>query len=321
MGKHFYMAFIMLVMGVLSSTAQQLNLFSEDMRVSANPRQTIVMDFVERYFSQLLSMKQSAIPSKMADDKVYFRKGKPMDLRLVSADMLVSISLVDRHYELMWEKGNQPFLNIVFPAQFDLIFGLRQDEAQQRLKDDIVNAPHFVTSHPTPVGMKEKEKGIFVSQQSHFELESLNNAKYYKKSGDDFIPVFDSSFKEYSAANLFQGLVPVDSFQIYVNQTVYGMETKSFNITLEQWLDYCTYLGLDIYFAVEEEREDGLLALVLVHSREFGFNHMLSVVVPDHFVDHAPTILKARLTSYIPTHNLKDLYQKESKKRKRIQWQ
>lgn len=320
MGKHFILC-LMLFMVALPSTAQTLNLFSDDVRAASNPRQLIVMDFVERYFTELLSMKQTAIPSRMADDKVFLRKGKPTDFRQITADMPVSISLADRHYEVLWKKNNQLFVYLVFPAQFDLIFGLRQDEAQHRLKDDIINAPHFVTTHPIPVGMKEKEKGIYVSQQSHFELESLNNAKYYKKNSEGYQPVFEPSYKEYSAANLFQGLIPTDDFQLYINQTVYGMETKSYTITLTQWLDYCTLMGLDIYFAVEEEREDGLLALVLVHSRDFGFNHMLSVVIPDNFVNHPHTILKARFTSYIPTHNLKDLFQKESKKRKRIQWQ
>lgn len=302
------------------SSAQQLKLFSGEIRGIASQQQVMVMDFMERYFSALLMKNQTDMMTQLADDKVYFRKGKPTDLRHVSEDMPVEISLVDKYYVVNWNKENAPFVTVVFPAQFDLIFGLRQDEAQKQLKDVICNVrQQRVTPNP-PNDLKE-EGGFFVSRNSHFELESLNDAKYYKQTGNGYTPIFSSAFKEYSAANLFQGLVPSDGYRLYIEQTVYGMKTSNYTITLSQWLDYCAWLGLKVYFAVEEERVDGLLAIVLVHSEDFNFNHMLSVVIPDSFTTNRQVVLKARLTSYIPTHNLKNLYQKETKKRKRIQWQ
>lgn len=302
------------------SSAQQLKLFSGEIRGIASQQQVMVMDFMERYFSALLMKNQSDMMTQMADDKVYFRKGKPADLRQVSEDMPVAISLVDKYYVVNWNKEEEPFITVVFPAQFDLIFGLRQDEAQKQLKDVIDSVRHQRVIPNPPNDLKE-EGGFFVSRNSHFELESLNDAKYYKQTGNGYTPIFSSAFKEYSAANLFQGLVPSDGYRLYIEQTVYGMKTSNYTITLSQWLDYCAWLGLKVYFAVEEERVDGLLAIVLVHSEDFNFNHMLSVVIPGSFTTNRQVVLKARLTSYIPTHNLKNLYQKETKKRKRIQWQ
>ncbi len=302
------------------SSAQQLKLFSDDIRGVASPQQVLVMNFMERYFSSLLKKNQTDMLTQMADDKVFFRKGKPADLRKVSVDMPVTISLVDKYYVVNWTNEEESFVTIVFPAQFDLIFGLRQDEAQEQLKDVINNVQHRAKI-TTPPNHVKKEGGIYVSRDSHFELESLNDAKYYHLTGNEYTPIFSSAFKEYSAANLFQGLIPSDGYRIYVEQTVYGMKKSTYTITLSQWLDYCAWLGLKVYFAVEEEHEDGLLAIVLVHSEDFNFNHLLSVVIPDSFTTNRQAVFKARLTSYIPTHNLKDLYQKETKKRKRIQWQ
>ena len=302
------------------SSAQQLKLFSSEIRGIASQQQVMVMDFMERYFSVLLMKNQTDMMTQMADDKVYFRKGKPSDLRQVSEDMPVAISLVDKHYVVNWNKEEEPFVTVVFPAQFDLIFGLRQDEAQKQLKDVISSVRHQRVVPATPSDLKE-EGSIFVSCNGHFELESLNDAKYYQQTDNEYTPIFSSAFKEYSAANLFQGLISSDGYRLYIEQTVYGMKTSNYTIMLSQWLDYCAWLGLKVYFAVEEERVDGLLAIVLVHSEDFNFNHLLSVVIPDSFTTNRQVVLKAKLTSYIPTHNIKDLYQKETKKRKRIQWQ
>ena len=68
-------------------------------------------------------------------------------------------------------------------------------------------------------------------------------------------------------------------------------------------------MKLDVYFAVEEEHEDGLRALLIAHSRDLGFNHMMSLLIPDNFVQKRNAILKATLNAYIPTQNVKDLYQ------------
>ena len=110
-------------------------------------------------------------------------------------------------------------------------------------------------------------------------------------------------------------------YRMYVEQSVYGLKTINYTLTLRQWLDYCAAWGMKIYFAIEEEREDGLLALVIAECRELKFNHMLSVVIPNKFVTNRNVVFKARMTPYIPTHNVKDLFKKESVNRRKIKWQ
>ena len=48
---------------------------------------------------------------------------------------------------------------------------------------------------------------------------------------------------------------------------------------------------------------------------------MLSVVIPDKYISDNNAVLKVRLTSYIPTHNVKSLFKKESVNRRKIKWQ
>ena len=307
-----------LLIGSLSISAQGLKLFSPEMRDAASYPHQVVMDFLERYFGKDLPLfEQTTLEHKMADDKVYFRKGKPKDLYHVNDTMPFSITLIDKYYEVKWE----PIVTVVFPAQYDLLLGMEKDEAQDRLKETILAAPDSFLNRKVPSNMTLLEDSIWFSKSEFYELESLNDAIYYYKVREEYQPVFNSTHLDYSAANLFHGLIAEDKYRMYVEQSVYGMKTINYTLSLHQWLNYCEYLGMKVYFAVEEEREDGLLAIVIAQSRELGFNHLLSVVIPDKFVADKNAVLKVRLSPYIPTHNVKDLYKKESENHKRKIWQ
>ena len=315
---------IMLFMlaGSISLQAQDLHLFNSEIHAAADYPHRVVMDFIERYFSKdLQAFRQTTLEHKMADDKVYFRKGAIKDLSLVTDTMPFSISLFDRYYEVKWERNSLPFITLVFPAQYDLLLGMQKDEAVNQLKDAIVSAPSRKDSVNVPHDLQLLSGSIWQQKTEHFELESLNDAIYYNKVRDRFVPVFDALQLEYSAVNLFHGLFPQADYRMYVEQSVYGMKTINYSLTLQQWLNYCAQLKLKIFFAVEEVREDGLLAIVLAQSKELGFNHLLSVVIPDKFVTDQNAVLKVRMTPYIPTHNVKNLYQQETRNHKKKVWQ
>jgi len=306
----------------LSLSSQRLKLFSSTMRESVSFHQNVVMDFLERYFGEELpSERQTSWEHKMADDRVSFRIGKVSDLKKITDSMPFSIILHDRYYEVQWMQHDTPFVSIVFPAQYDLLLGMQQNEAQQRLKEKILTLPKLEVANVVPLGMESLEDRIYVSKKEKFELESLNDAMYYKQDGEEWNPVFDDAHPEYSVANLFHGLIPNVDYRMYVEQSVYGMKSINYSLTLSQWLNYCAVLGMKVFFGIEEERKDGMLAIVLAQCKELGFNHMLSVVIPDKFVENKNAVLKVRLIPYIPSHNVKDLYQKKTSKSKKKVWQ
>lgn len=312
---------LLLALWCASASSQGLKLFSPEMKEAMSKTNVVVMDFLERYFHDLPSTKQTSIETKMADDKVYFRKGKPSDLNLLCDTMPFTISLLDRYYEVKWMKGDEPFVTIVFPAQYDLLLGQEKDEALKRFKDAILAAPQRGELDVSPSNLVPMSDSIYQSIGDTLELASLSSSQYYYKVRETYRPFFDQAHLAYSAANLFQGLIPDVDYRMYVEQSVYGMTTVNYAITLSQWLNYCAEWGLKVFFAVEEEREDGILALIIAQSKELGCHHLLSVVIPDKFVDDQHAVLKVRMTPYIPIHNVKDLYKQQSSNRKRVKWQ
>lgn len=317
---HIITLAICLGVGCHTASAQQLQLFSPDVYKVATHQQTVVMRFLDRYFHMLMDEDKSMVPTRMKDDKVYFRQGTLDNLYAVSDTMPFSMALVDRHYEVSWAKDGAPFVSLAFPAQYDLLFGMNQEEAQHCLRDSIISAP-FVSLLPAlPDSLRLTEGNIWSSIPASFELESLNNATYYYRTDTGLVAVFEPQYLAYSAANLFHGLLTDRDYRMHIEQSVYGLRTISYMITLRQWLNYCAYWNMEVFFAIEEEREDGLLCLLIARNREFSFNHLLSIVIPDKFVCDSQAVLKTRLTPYIPTHNVKNIYQQSTTKRKKKRW-
>ena len=312
---------LLLTIWCFSASSQGLKMFNPEMKVSVPKTQAVVMDFLESYFEELPNTKNTSKETKMADDKVYFRKGKLSDLSQICDTMPFSINLLDRYYEVNWMKADEPFVTIVFPAQYDLLLGIQKNEALKQFKDAILAAPQRTDSIVIPSDLECLSDSLFQTKGDTLELASLSDALYYNKVREEYHPVFNNEYLAYSAANLFHGLIPDANYRMYVEQSVYGMTTINYTISLSQWLNYCAEWGLKVFFAVEEEREDGILALVIAQSKELGYHHLLSVIIPDKFVANKNAVLKVRMTPYIPVHNVKDLYQKQSATRKKVKWQ
>lgn len=313
----------------LMTLVASAQLFSQETCRSAGSRH-FAMEFLNNYFVDVLTQRDVSITRRMQDDKVYFRRGGINDLHQLSDTIPYTITLHEEtpaHYEVTWSHhaGEDPFVDLVFPAQYELLLGMNQEQAQRQLQATVCSAPpitslpsHGVLKPFTPSGKKKRGEHLFVCQSDTLFTSALSDATYYNREEH---PVFDELHPDLSAANLFAGLASNADYELQMEQSVYGLKTVTYTLRLNQWLNYCAEWGLKTYFGIERQNNDTLQALVVVHSSELGFNHQLSVTLPPGFVGDNNMSLPVRLTAYIPTHNLMNLFKQESPKRKRIKWQ
>ena len=285
------------------------------------PIQGIILDFLERYTLDLISQKEMTQQEKLDFDKVYFRKGTVKSLLQLADTVPFTMATHDNHYEVSWIDDDKPVVAIAFPKQFELLLGANAVELKQLLRNYIRSARPRTQNLFPQEQMRLLDDSIYMQKTETFHIESVSDATYYNKVEGTYEPVFDDEHAEYAAANLMQGLIADDDYRMYVVQPEYGQEGTSYLITLRQWLDYQAEQGLKVYFGLEEQREDGLMALVIAQNKQLGYNHMLSVIIPSGFAKNKNAILKIRLTAFIPTHNLQNLYQQEVTNKKRIKWQ
>ena len=303
---------------VVSSAAQN-TLFS---KVSKQGDKEYVYDFIERYFNELSAETSSAdVMQKLNDDKVLFATGSANDIKKLNQSMPFSLKCFDdRYYEATWSDGHNAVVSILFPVSYELLLGMNKAEIEKTLYEEISKIDNQIQKDSVcEAELKPLPNGLYQTDpKKHFQIESLNNCKYYQKdSKGNYSLVFDSKYLDQSVTNLFQSDMD-KNIKIDIEQGVYGLKTKNFTITLKQWINYCNKRSLTIYSAIEEEYETAIKLLVITECKELGFNHMLSIMIPKSIIDKTEsTVLSAKLNAYIPTHNVKDLYKQYQGKAKR----
>ncbi len=295
-------------------------LFSDEMK-AAYP--SVIYDFLDRYLYDINHRQRGyELNQRMADDKVIVTAGSIDNISRLSPEMPFSLTRnEDASYEVCWTDtlGNT-LLGLQFPIQFELLLGQPKAEIEKTMRQQLDICSNVVTPQPLNSELEKMSDGYFRTiPVTHYYVESLNTATYYQKEkGEKMKPVYGKDQKWYSATNLFHGLIDDTSdYRLYIEQSLYGFNKQSYTISLNQWLNYCEENNLVIYFAIEEEREDGLKALLIAQSHDLGFNHMLSIIIPDNFVEKRNVTLKATMNAYIPTDNVKDLYQQYKEKPKK----
>lgn len=298
----------------------RFHLFSEEVK-TAYP--SAVYDFLETYLFRLDSLHRNgnmSHPSMMLD-KVLFLKGESSVARNITPQTSFSITkMEDKMFNAVWKDSTGVILlDMVFPASYELILGAPKNKIERTMEKQLKAMPlSFVPDSLKNSELKMLADSVFQSQPvTIYEIASINDATYYYSCPDSVTlqPIFDSEQKWYSSVNLMQGLVAdIDDYQLYIEQSAYEFDILKYTISLSQWLNYCREMRTSVYIGLEEEREDGLMILLLAQSNDLGFKHMLSMILPWNFVEKRDTILKARLYAYIPTHNVKTYYQERDRK-------
>ena len=317
MCKPLRLRIILLLLGLFASAqtgrAQRYNLFAPEVKTEYP---SVVYDFLERYLYEIDSLQQcgESVYQRLVDDKVFFNAGSAQSARMINPDMPLSISQTEnKHYDVVWRDSlGHTVLDISFPAQYELLLGKPKNEIEKELIDALIEEHAYTSRKLSAENLLQHKEGYLTNADvSSYYVESLNTAVYYRTDDSgQTAPIFTDDDKWHSAANLLQGhIADVAGYRLVIEQNLYGFSKMRYTISLQQWLAYCQAMQFTTYFAVEEELEDGLKTLLVAESQDLGFNHILSVIIPDDFARNRKSVLKAVLNAYVPTHNVKDLYQ------------
>lgn len=281
---------------------------------------SVVYDFAERYLLELDCIQSDLLQrERLQDDKVNILEGSLANVKKITPQTMFNITHTnDFSFEVSWTEGDRTLLSMQFPTDYELILGMPKVEIEKKFKD-IVLGTKPSERHTIEYEYEVLQDSIYQSAPlANYHLKNLNTATYFiRQNSTSYLPIYSNEHKWYSAANLFQDLIVGKAYRLYIEQNVYGFNTITYSIPLESWLNYCRANSMTIYFAIEEEHEDGLKALLIAQSHDLGFNHMMSIIIPDNFVDKPNATLKATLNAFIPTQNVKELYQKITKKSKK----
>ena len=301
--------------------AQRYSLFAPQIR---NEYPSAVYDFLERYLYELDSLENKGVNTapKLRDDKVTFLTGGPQTARNITPSTPFSINKTEeKFYQVTWtDATGAVLLDLVFPMQYELILGKPKVEIEKEFRSTVQEYSSYLCDSIATDSLIMLDDSCYMSQPVlSYYVPSVNMSSYYRPFSDKgYSATFDAKDKAHSAANLFQcHIQDVGNRRLCVVQHLYGFKTIQYTIPIVQWLSYCQAMKMKTFFAVEEEREDGLKALLIAQSPDLGFNHMFSLIIPNDFVEKEDCVIKGDLNAYIPTQNVKDLYQQPVNKPKK----
>lgn len=308
---------IFLFLPSLSGRAEKgrFTLFSPETR-SLYP--SVVYDFLERYLYELDSLQRinPVIQPRLVNDKVVFMKGSPETARKLTPSIPFTIRITENQfYEAIWTDTLQnELLHLVFPISYELIQGKPKHLMEKNIRGQLLAMSNIFSpdSLDSDTKMVEIEKNCYrpVNVKCLDKLESLNTSTYYRKIDKGiWQPVFDSTQVMYAAANLLQGRISdCQGYKLHILQQQYDFKKEEYLISLSQWLNYCKAMNVTVYVGLEEERKDGLKLLLIAHSHDLGFHHMMSIIIPWDFIEKRDTTMKVIFNAFIPIHNVKTMY-------------
>ncbi len=297
--------------------AQDMKLFSSQTK-QLFPE--AVCDFLERYLWEMNNPSGNQdISRQLLDDGVYFNKGHPESALSITEKNPFSLTRTDdRVYNAVWtDSTGMEILDMTFPVSYELILGKSKNVIEKELHGELTECSTSWKPVLRTDSLYRTADGIMATfGAEEYYMKAVNTSCYYYEKDSVHVPVFERKHLWYSAANLFQGIIDnVDRYRLYIEQNLYGFKTDNYTVSLAQWLNYCSKRGCIVYFAVEEEHYDGLKVLLIARCRDFNFNHVLSIIIPDTFTEKRDAVLKATLNAYIPTQNVLDLYKQYSEKK------
>ena len=288
-----------------------LHLFPDSVKATAG---TVVCNFLERYLYYVRQSERGYdFFQRMADDKVMLREGSFDNINKLNSDCLFSIQRFEhKGYEVQWtDISGNILLSLQFPVKYELLLGMPKAEIEKTMRSQLTACTAAVHLWPKDSVLRAIGDGYRCSSVTEcYYVDSLNTTTYYEEDAQGVThPVFANKNKGYSAANLMLGIISdAAAYKLHIEQNLYGFRTDSYILPLTKWLNYCLENKLKVFFGIEEERTDGLKALLIAKNEELGYCHMMTVILPDDFISKRDAVLRAVLNAYIPLDNLENLY-------------
>ena len=101
------------------------------------------------------------------------------------------------------------------------------------------------------------------------------------------------------------------SCAIEITPHTYNRDIPKFRIPMSQFLGYIQNQGFEFYTGDVGRNGDRYQCLLVMYNTIYNYLHMLSVSFTPDQLDAGQTVIKADLSTFIPQHNIKNLFQEK----------
>lgn len=292
-----------------------------------------VYDFVERYLLRLILMdKPDEMRRLLDDDKVVLvLNGLPFEESPVALASFVAaiqpgtdfVFAADTvAYKVGWDTGAGT-LQMTFPKQYELIAGKDKVEMEDDFQKELfLHVPEVPAMEKVPLSVLAAVPGgeYYKRRGEHYVIPALCADRYYRVAPDSTVTLlFEKGCPEVSLANLFlEGDRIRQEVAMEVEHRRYGKRVDRFELPVNHWVAFCKSERCVPYFGVEEIARGKIAGTVIMVNPDLGYNHVLYYECDRQKFLKGDYSLKGWLYTYVPTHNVADLFEAYKSKTKKL---
>ena len=205
-------------------------------------------------------------------------------------------------------------LHIYIPASRDLLFQYDKKEHEERFIRDITESTvYYKQNVPELIDPTLTSNGLIATGGECYMIDSLRNDVFWTKNNKI---LWDAkSFPEESMRNILMGAAETGRLAgmfLDVTPHTYNKEIKKFKIQLNLFLGYIQQQGFRLYTGNMGRNGDKCQCLLAMYHPVYNYLHLLSVsFTPAQLESAGETVIKADLSTFIPQHNIKNLFQEK----------
>lgn len=271
-----------------------------------------IYTFIEQYFAELQSAdNKKKAEQKMADDKFKIEQGDLTSIALLNDSLDTRISLNDKkRYIVSWLLKNKTVMSVSFPAQYELILGKNKYDTENMIKKMLLSFQPAAVPRMQPKGTLNStgDKDIYIESNGYYQVKSLRADHYYIKERQGYRLLSDKQYPYETLANLMTTGQLSNRLQLRIIHKKYGNQQDTISIPLNHWTLFCKEEGCIPYFGTEKEDAKSITATLIMNNRSLGYIHLLHFNFPLGLLDKMEGTVTATLRTYIPTHNLENLF-------------
>ena len=298
-------------------------LFSDGVRKAYDP---VIISFVERLWAELLLRKTTASQSGLL--KEYGVRivlgGYPLGsgsfkqlsqaLDVINSINSLSITTGGNEIDMFMRDKTGTTLHIYIPASRDLLFPYDKKEHEEKFIKELTSTGLlYRQSLPETTDFRHTENGILAVGGECYMIDSLSNDVFY--NNDKHILWDIKSYPEESMRNILMGAANTSRLNgvvLDITPHTYNREIKSFRIQMNKFMGYIQQQGFRFYTGAMGRNGDKCQCLLAMYHPVYNYLHILSVsFIPSELESVNEKVIKADLSTFIPQHNIKNLFQEK----------
>ena len=299
-------------------------LFSDGVRKAYDP---VIVSFIERLWVELLLRKTSASQSSLLKEYgvrlvlngyplgsgSFSRLSQALDL-INSMNYFGTTTGASNEIDVLIRNANAETLHIYIPASRDLLFPYDKKEHEELLIKELKSAQQsYKQVQPDLTAVSKREDGVHVSGGDCYMIDSLRN-DIFLTAGRRIL--WDpEKYPEETMRNILMGAAAPERLNgmiLEITPHTYNREIGKFRISLSGFIGYVQQQGFRFYTGDAGRDGDKCQFLLTMYHPVYNYLHILSVkFVPDQLEPDGETVIKADLSTFIPQHNIKNLFQEK----------